>query len=204
MASSGSGLMLTLLTVGMVAFTHKPDDLLRHLKTATKSAVSPADCTYTRLTLHCGTWKWTVAVDPGLTPTMQSCETTRCPPGDVEITVTPDALAALLERRLSPIAAVVQGRVKIDGDGTVLRSKAVAWLWDTWKGGSTTETHSVHMRNSPGIWIAYSSRAARRMLRHVKRLGRRLVLRMTHTLWGTTKRLVNKRWRPLPAHGRMF
>lgn len=192
--------MLTtaLLTFGMVAFTHKPDDLLRHLKTATKSAVSPADCRYTRLTLHCGTWKWAVAVDPGLTTTMQSCETTSCPPGDVEITVTPDALAALLERRLSPIAAVVQGRVKIDGDGTVLRSKAVAWLWDTWKVESIGN-HSVHKRSSSGVWITYLKRVAPRMLRRVQRLGRRLVLRITYKMWGATQRLTHRRWQPLPV-----
>mmetsp|Transcript_30086 Transcript_30086/g.96263 ORF Transcript_30086/g.96263 Transcript_30086/m.96263 type:complete len:195 (+) Transcript_30086:67-651(+) len=66
------------------------------------------------------------------------CKGGVCPvESDVQAVVDAETLAALLARHTSPIAAVLQKKLRLAGDTALLRS--MGWLWEVWKLDMGTE-----------------------------------------------------------------
>lgn len=75
------------------------------------------------------------------------CKGGVCPvESDVQAVVDAETLAALLARHTSPIAAVLQKKLRLAGDTALLRS--MGWLWEVWKLDMGTE------RRPGPIWRA--------------------------------------------------
>lgn len=142
------------------AFQSTPDDLFNHMRSRSRTAVSPIDGEAARLTFNVGGKAWLVQTLPGEKASVAACAG-GCPEeGDVEITIAPDTLTAILERRLSPFAALFQQKLKIVGDGAILRSKSVASLFEHW----AIPTEDAGLASGPHAWLRGTLRAVARMI----------------------------------------
>ena len=109
------------------------DFLLRHLKETSKHVRKPNELMHSDAVIHfeVGTAHFVVDLT-GLVPAVISCHGNQCPSdGDVWVSVTPADLRALLERRLSLMTAVMQKRLRLTGNTSVLHS--MGWLWESWR-----------------------------------------------------------------------
>ena len=78
--------------------------------------------------------------------TVTPCKRGVCHESDVQADVDPDTLTALLARRISPFKAIMQRKLRLEGDTSLLRR--MGWLWDCWlldggasrRGGAITWT----------------------------------------------------------------
>ncbi len=152
-------------------------DLMRHMSSKAKAQVSPADAPSAKLLFHCGDTDWVVQTQPGQQASVQSCnsvqddEVCRSPTTEgVEITVAPDALKLILERRLSPLSALLQRKLTIEGDASLLRSKSLNYLWDLWQ---IPSAESEVAERGPVTNLAMSG--LRALIKSGKRLLRRSI-----------------------------
>ena len=138
------------------------DFLLRHLKETSKHVQKPNELMNSDAVIHfeVGTAHFVVDLT-GLTPDVISCHGNQCPSdGDVWVSVTPADLRALLERRLSLMTAMMQKRLRLTGNTSVLHS--MGWLWESWR------IHApVANRGGPHKWVMGALRWAGRASRGV-------------------------------------
>lgn len=130
----------------MVAFYHQTArsssslELFRHMSTKAKAMASPVNAPPARLLIHCGDADWVVETFPGQQASVATCGNAgrtddRCSSltsEGVEITVAPDALKLILQHKLSPISAVMQKKLTIEGNRALLSSESLRYLWDIW------------------------------------------------------------------------
>merc|ERR1712224_560750 len=107
------------------------------MKDSLKSATSPADGQATRLKFHVGSSAWIVTTQPGRVADVITCvPDDRCTEEeyqDLAITVAPDTMRRLLDGSISPFSAMLQRKLFISGNQSVLTSSTVSWLWQLWQ-----------------------------------------------------------------------
>ena len=101
--------MLALSSCIAVSFTphgplDSPDKLFKYMRSASHSVRLPSGSgPPARVAFQCGSSAWLVEAIAGEEASVSSCSGGSCPHSDVQITVAPDTLAAIIERRLSPL-----------------------------------------------------------------------------------------------------
>ena len=124
--------------------------------------------------------------------TVTPCKRGECQlASDVAADCEPEILAALLARRISPFKAIMQRKLRLQGDTSLLRR--MGWLWDCWllEGGASG-------RGGPIRWTASLLRWA------VFRAPRHLVLapsRIASAPLGRIARWAVGRPRPMITRG---